>query len=97
MKVEHLSAYSGAQFDKHFLDEQARTHQMDIALFEQTAAKCPDKDVKKFAEDTLPGLREHLHMAHNAMVNEPAGAKMDMTPPKNQPQPQTHPQPQIPQ
>lgn len=88
MKIDRLTAYSGEEFDKRFLEDQTKAHKQDVALFEQVAAKCPDKDVKEFAQNTLPALRQHLQMAQGTMVHEPSGSQGDSSGQKPQEQPQ---------
>ena len=61
--IPGLTAYTSDDFDTRFMEQQAKGHKEDVALFEQVAAKATDKDVKEFAQNNLPTLREHLQMA----------------------------------
>jgi predicted outer membrane protein len=57
-----LEKLSGAAFDRAYLEATMRDHETDIPAFEQEAAHGSDADLKRFAADTLPALREHLSL-----------------------------------
>jgi putative membrane protein len=82
MVIDRLSSFSGADFDKRFTNEQVMSHKRDVALYEQVASKCPDADVKSFAESSLPSLRENLQMAQTqaTTIREAAGAEQKSSP-----------------
>lgn len=64
------SKMSDENFDKEYLTMLKKHHEKDIALFEKEASdpgSKEDSDVKKFAKDTLPTLKEHLHMIEDAL------------------------------
>lgn len=77
MMVDRLSGLSGAEFDKHFINQQVNTHRRDVALYQAAADKNTDPDVKSFAKSSVPALREHLQMAQTqaSTINEAAGAQ----------------------
>jgi putative membrane protein len=52
-----------AQFDQMYMQEMVKDHQEDIAAFEKEAQSGEHKELKTFAEETLPTLREHLELA----------------------------------
>jgi putative membrane protein len=62
---------SSDNFDKEYLTMLKKDHEKDIAMFEKeandTGAK-EDSDVKKFAKDTVPTLKEHLQMVEDALA-----------------------------
>jgi len=61
---------SGANFDKSYLTMLKKDHEKDIAMFEKEANDTgtkEDSDVKKFAKDTLPTLKEHLQLVEDAL------------------------------
>ena len=61
---------SGDDIDKEYLTMLKKDHEKDIAMFEKEAndtASNEDSDVKKFAKDTLPTLKEHLQMVEEAL------------------------------
>lgn len=76
MKVDRLTALTGEEFDKTFMEEQIKAHQETVALFEKVASKSTDNEVKEFAQSTLPELRHHLEMAQGSgTINEASGAQ----------------------
>jgi putative membrane protein len=62
-KLDKLKGLSGAQFDKQYMKTQVNAHQKAVSLFESYAASGDNEDLKQWAEDTLPTLKEHLEEA----------------------------------
>ena len=62
-KGKLLDAKTGADFDKAYIDAMVSDHKKDIAAFEKAANEAKDQDVKNFASQTLPTLKEHLSAA----------------------------------
>jgi putative membrane protein len=62
-KYDELQQLSDAEFDQAYMDEMVQDHQKDIELFEQQAESGEDPDLRAFAEESLPTLREHLERA----------------------------------
>lgn len=62
---------SGAEFDKKLATELLKDHQKDISKFERAAGKLQETDVKEYADNMLPKLREHLQ--HAATVARAVG------------------------
>ena len=62
-EMKKLQTMSGANFDKAYMKHMLSDHHKDIAGFEKEAKSGKDADVKAFASDTLPTLREHLQLA----------------------------------
>ena len=60
---DRLSALSGNDFDRAYMSEMVRDHTEDIALFERAAETSTDPDLKAWATQSLPVLREHLALA----------------------------------
>ena len=54
---------SGPEFDKKFTTGLLKDHQKTIAKFERAASKLQETDLKQYAENMLPKLREHLQKA----------------------------------
>ncbi|WP_428656146.1 DUF4142 domain-containing protein [Runella sp.] len=61
--VNDLTAKTGKEFDKKYIDMMVDDHKEDIKKFEKASEKCNDADVKAFAAKTLPTLKHHLEMA----------------------------------
>ena len=64
--LDKLRKLSGAQFDQAYMTHMVADHQKDIKEFEQESKQGRDSDLKQFATDTLPTLREHLTQAQEA-------------------------------
>ena len=62
-KYEEMQKLSGAEFDEAYMDEMVEDHEKDVELFEQQAESGEDPDLRTFAEEALPTLREHLELA----------------------------------
>jgi putative membrane protein len=62
-KYEELQQLSDAEFDEAYMDEIIKDHEKDVEAFEQQAQSGEDPDLRAFAEETLPTLREHLELA----------------------------------
>ncbi len=58
--VDKLSALTGTDFDKAYVDDMVSDHEGDVAEFEKQAANSTDAEVKAFAAKTLPTLKKHL-------------------------------------
>jgi len=62
-KGKLLDGKTGADFDKAYIDAMISDHKKDIEAFEKEANEAKDQDVKNFANQTLPKLKEHLSAA----------------------------------
>ncbi|MBX8608329.1 DUF4142 domain-containing protein [Pseudomonas cichorii] len=60
MKSMMLELRNAKPFDRAYINNQVTAHEETIALFEEEAANGEDADLKAFAADTLPKLKEHL-------------------------------------
>jgi len=58
-----LSQLFGYELDRRYMDEMLKDHDKAVSLFDHQAIHGQDADVKKFAEETLPTLRDHLSQA----------------------------------
>lgn len=61
--VTKLSAMSGAEFDRAYMKMMVSDHKKDVAEFEKQSTRATDPDVKAFATNTLPTLKDHLQQA----------------------------------
>jgi len=62
-----LQALSGADFDREYVNYQIKDHKDDITMFQHETDHGTNTDVKAWASENLPTLREHLSMAENAL------------------------------
>lgn len=60
---DRLSKLSGSEFDREYMRDMVRDHEMDVAEFRRVAQTAKDADVKSFAQQTLPTLEDHLNQA----------------------------------
>ena len=61
--LNDLKAKSGKDFDQSYDQIQLKAHRDAVALFEAYAKGGDDSDLKGWAANTLPHLKEHLSMA----------------------------------
>jgi len=61
--LDGLASRTGAEFDKAFVTRLVQDHEKSVKLFETQAEKTTDANVKKFCNDNLPKLQEHLKEA----------------------------------
>jgi putative membrane protein len=64
-QLDKLKGLSGNQFDKTYVQMQVKAHEKAVSLFEAYAAGGENDDLKDWAEDTLPTLKEHLEEAND--------------------------------
>ena len=65
LAAQRLESLSGAEFDSAYADAMVKDHSAAVELFQNGSASLTDKDLKKFADKTLPTLRDHYQMAQN--------------------------------
>lgn len=70
-RLEHFRSMTGADFDRAYVEELIKDHRSTISLFEHEADKGSDADVKTFASNTLPTLRQHLQHAEQVLSTLP--------------------------
>lgn len=58
--------FENARFDRQYLANMERDHEMDIKTFEKEASSGDDADLKSWAARTLPSLKSHLTMLKDA-------------------------------
>jgi putative membrane protein len=64
--LDKLGKLDGARFDHEYMEHMVSDHKKDVKEFEHEAKHGKDADVKGFAENTLPTLRDHLQLAQAA-------------------------------
>ena len=68
-----LDVNSGVAFDRVYADLMVADHQATVSLFQNYAAIGKDPELKAFAKQTLPFLKEHLALIKGlAMTVKPA-------------------------
>jgi putative membrane protein len=61
--LDHLTALTGAAFDKAYMQHMVEDHEKDVAAFDKASTSATDSDLKAWAGRTLPALKEHLELA----------------------------------
>jgi len=75
-KQAAMESKSGEQFDKAYLQEQVQSTQQAISFFEREASRTTDADIKTWAKQRIPGLKNHLaalQTSHPEAVGEKKG------------------------
>ena len=67
--IDSLNRLAGSDFDREYLRQQKLAHDDTIAKFERAASTADDKDLRDWANATLPTLRDHLAMINNQPTN----------------------------
>jgi putative membrane protein len=62
---DKLSKLSGDAFDQAYMSSMLKDHQKDVAAFRKESTSGQDPDVKQFAAQTLPTLKDHLKQAES--------------------------------
>jgi putative membrane protein len=71
--MDRLKKVSGAEFDKAYMKEMVKDHTKDVSEFRKAGKNLPDKDLREWANKTLPVLEEHLQQAKE--ISAKVGAK----------------------
>jgi len=58
--IKDMEKKSGADFDRAFIEDAVKDHRKDIAKFEKASRDLNDSELRAFATETLPTLRNHL-------------------------------------
>jgi len=61
--ADELAKKVGRDFDRSYMTAMIRDHEKDVKEFETASSAVTDPDLKAWAAQTLPTLREHLEMA----------------------------------
>jgi putative membrane protein len=62
-KIDQMSKMSGDAFDTAYVKGMVEDHEKTVADFEKASGTVKNADLKKFIDDTLPVIKEHLEMA----------------------------------
>lgn len=64
-EAARLAKLEGREFDRAYIDAMVKDHRRDIKEFEKQARGAKDAEIKAFAAQTLPTLRQHLEHARH--------------------------------
>lgn len=73
-KIDALRGQSGGGFDSAYVQGQVDAHRTAVSLFEQQVAQGQDADLKQFAQQTLPTLKQHLQHAQDMRTGQTTAA-----------------------
>jgi putative membrane protein len=71
-EVSKLKALNGEQFDHAYARAELKDHHQDIKDYENAAKTAQNPEVRAYAEQMLPTLKEHLAKVERMNVNEGA-------------------------
>jgi putative membrane protein len=74
---DELQQQSGAEFDQAYMDEMVSDHEDDVSAFEDYVEDAQDPDLRSFAEETLPTLKEHLALAKQTQEQVAAASEQE--------------------
>lgn len=63
--LDKLSKYSGADFDKHYMDMMVKDHKKDVTEFRKHAKEGKDPELRAWASKKVAALEHHLTMAQD--------------------------------
>jgi putative membrane protein len=61
----HLSEMKGRDFDREYMNQVIKDHEHNVKLFERLANEADNPDLRNYARQTIPALRDHLRMARD--------------------------------
>lgn len=68
-KLQQLRSASGKDFDNTYRSQQVEAHREAVKLFEAYSKNGDNADLKNWAAQTLPHLKEHLSMIEGIKVS----------------------------
>lgn len=68
--IDKFSKMSADSFDAAYVKEMIKDHKKDIAEFEEAQGEVKNEDLKKFINDTVPVMKEHLEMVQKIEVSK---------------------------
>jgi putative membrane protein len=74
---EDLQGKSGAEFDQAYIGEMVSDHEDAVAAFEDYVENAKDPELRSFAEETLPTLKEHLDQANQTREQVAAAGEQE--------------------
>ena len=76
MMYDRLSKMSGSAFDKAYVKNMVRDHEMDVKDFQKESNTGKDDKIKGFASETLPVLQGHLDKIKSISSKMTSGSSM---------------------
>ena len=64
---ERLSRLEAAAFDNAYASEMVKEHEKDIAKYQKASQQLQHAELKAYATETLPTLKQHLEQARTAL------------------------------
>jgi putative membrane protein len=61
--VDQLAGKSGSEFDKTYMGVMVKDHTEDVSKFEEESRSANSTQIRNFAKQTVPILRQHLTLA----------------------------------
>ncbi len=71
--IDRMAGLSGADFDNAYVPAMVKAHQMDIAAFEKADGMVKNEELKKFIEDSVPTMKDHLEKIQKFDQAKPKG------------------------
>jgi putative membrane protein len=68
-EMSKLKSLSGQKFDKTYANAMLKDHRKDVQEYEHVAQTAKNPEVRAYAEQTLPTLKEHLALAEQLPEN----------------------------
>ncbi|MCR6631057.1 MAG: DUF4142 domain-containing protein [Magnetospirillum sp.] len=66
--VDRLTALSGADFDRAYMQTMVEDHRKDVKEFRKQAEDGQNAELKSFAQQTVPTLEQHLRLAEDTQA-----------------------------
>lgn len=63
--VSRMENTSSKDFDREFMKTMVTDHTKDVSEYERAASQATNTEIKQYASQMLPALRDHLQMARN--------------------------------
>jgi len=74
-QVDRFARFDGKDFDSAYVRSMIYDHEEDAALFEKATKELKNSDLRKYAESTLPVVREHLKRIRK--IGDTLGVKVE--------------------
>jgi putative membrane protein len=80
-KMEKLQQLNGDAFDRAYAQAMVKDHEKAIQLFTKASTGAKDADLRQFATQTLPVLKNHLQMARELRQDSHSNGQPASNPP----------------